>query len=606
MKAFRDYSYRRKLLVTYLGIVVSVVLAISGLMTMTASQQAASSNIASLQLLTEQTLVNFITKTENIRQHVYTTSVSTGVVEQVRRMRSLDTLGNAYLQARQELIVALSKMIDTSALYDYVTVRINGGECISNLFYSAPNTEKAAYYQRVQSAAEELLKDADYAENHYGASRWVRTKDNDLFLLRDLYTTDPLRHVGRIAVHIPEKNLVTLNEENADVQYTLLFYDGDDRLITLAGQQSDPLEWAEVTPSAIENGMVTTAGGRYIVSRNERSGWKAVGLLPAQVANEVQISVLRSSMLVALVGLIVGTLLAVGISSQMSRQIRQLVSSMNRVEAGELDIELPVESRDEIGLLTSHFNSMTKKIRQLIERLVTEETNKRQAEYQNMEYEYRFLQWQINPHFIYNALETVNALAKLDGNDELCRMIVLLSAYFRQNAETMRKRFSTVRQEFHSLEQYAEIYHHIYIYNDTLDVPFTYSQTAENAMLPTMLIQPLLENALIHGSNAEGHSVVRVDASTEGQTLLIRIQDNGDGMDEDAIRRLFTPPEGKPQTREERTSLGVHNVLDRMQLIYGSAATLHITSERGRGTCVEMRLPLMYTEPREPLKQECV
>ena len=603
MKAFRDYSYRRKLLVTYLGIVVSVVLAISGLMTMTASQQATSSNVANLQLLTEQTLINFITKTENIRQHVYTTSVSTGMVEQVQKMRSLDTVGNAYLHTKQELIVALSKMIDTSALYDYVTVRVDGGECVSNQFYSALNTDNAQYYQRVQKAAEELLNDEQYAANHYGASRWVRTADNDLFLLRDVYTTDPLRHVGRIAVHIPESNMVTLNEENAEVQYTLLFYDSDDKLITLAGQQCDPAEWASVTPSNIENGMVTTDSGRYIVSQNERSGWKVVGLLPTVVANEVQISVLRSSMLVALVGLIVGALMAVGISSQMSRQIRQLVSSMNRVEAGELDIELPVESHDEIGLLTSHFNSMTKKIRQLIQRLVTEETNKRQAEYQNLEYEYRFLQWQINPHFIYNALETVNALAKLDGNDELCRMIVLLSAYFRQNAETMRKRFSTVRQEFHSLEQYAEIYHHIYIYNDTLDVPFTYSQTAENAVLPTMLIQPLLENALIHGSNAEGHSVVKVDATTEAQTLIIRIEDNGMGMDEEAIKRLFTPPEGKPKTREERTSLGVHNVLDRMQLIYGSAATLHITSERDKGTCVEMCLPLMYSEPSEPLKK---
>ena len=71
-----------------------------------------------------------------------------------------------------------------------------------------------------------------------------------------------------------------------------------------------------------------------------------------------------------------------------------------------------------------------------------------QAEYQNLEYEYRFLQWQINPHFIYNALETVNALAKMDGNDELCDMIMLLSAYFRRNAETMRKRFAPVREEF--------------------------------------------------------------------------------------------------------------------------------------------------------------
>ena len=603
MKSFRNYSYRKKLMVTYLGIVVSVVVAITAMMTLTASQQAVTSNTASLELLTEQALINFISKTENIRQHVYSTAVSTGLGDEVQAMRGLTAGSSRYLQARQELIVSLSKMIDTAALYDYVTVRLDDGDCVSNQYYSSKNTTTAAYYQRVESSAEMLLNDAQYAENHYGASRWVRTTENDLFLLRDLYTTSPLRHVGRIAVHIPEKNLITLDEDNPDAHYTLLFYDEKGNLITLAGEHSSPELWAGITPESVQNNTLTAQNGSYVATLHVRGDWQALGLLPTRVANEVQISILRSGLLVALIGIVSGFLVAFGLSSQMSRQIRKLVQSMSRVEAGEWEVELPVESQDEIGTLTSHFNSMTRQIQQLVQRLIQEEANKRQAEYQNLEYEYRFLQWQINPHFIYNALETVNALAKMDGNDETCRMIVLLSAYFRRNAETMRKRFGTVRQEFRSLEQYVEIYQHIYIYEDQLDVPFTYSTEAANALIPTMLIQPLLENALIHGANAEGHSVVQVEASTQEEQLIIRIQDNGLGMTEEAIRKMFTPTGEKPQTREERTSLGARNVLDRMHLIYGKAATLQVNSQPGQGTCVEMRLPLSYVEPEEPLHQ---
>ncbi|MCI5846965.1 MAG: histidine kinase [Clostridiales bacterium] len=598
----KNCSYRKKLLITHLGIVIIVVLAITTLMTLTASQQTVAGNLASLRLLTEQATINFLSKAESIRQHVYTTAVSTGVPGLVRQMRSQNIRSNDYLQSKQDLIVALSKMLDTSALYDFVTVRVDDGECVSNNFYNSRDTSAAAYYRRIENAAVALLNAPQYAANHYGANAWVRTADSDLFLLRDVYTTNQLRHVGRIAVHIPEENLVSLDERNQDSHYTLLFYNKQGSLLALAGKQMDSDEWADITPDSIINESIKTARGAYAAYLCQNDGWQAIGLLPNSVVNEVQNSVLQSSALVALLGIAAGLGLACAVSAQLSGQISRLVDSMSRVEAGDLTVTLPVESNDEIGTLTSHFNTMTAKIQELVNRLVQEEANKRQAEYQNLEYEYRFLQWQINPHFIYNALETVNALAKMDGNDELCDMIMLLSAYFRRNAETMRKRFAPVREEFRSLKQYVKIYHHIYIYEDTLEVPFTYSPEAGEALIPTMMIQPLLENALVHGANAQGHSRVNVDAFTRQDTLVIQIQDNGQGMDGQTIAKLLSGAEPKEQL--ERTSLGVRNVTERMRLIYGSSASLTITSAPGKGTCVEMHLPLSYTEWRQPLKQE--
>ena len=135
-----------------------------------------------------------------------------------------------------------------------------------------------------------------------------------------------------------------------------------------------------------------------------------------------------------------------------------------------------------------------------------------------MAYEYRFLHWQINPHFIYNALETINALAKIDGNDELSDMIVMLSAHFRQNADAMRKKVVTVEDEFASLEQYAEIYR--CIYGSSLRTTFRIEPQVRGARLPTMIIQPLLENALVHGRGRAGGTDIVASMTVPAPTII--------------------------------------------------------------------------------------
>ena len=314
----------------------------------------------------------------------------------------------------------------------------------------------------------------------------------------------------------------------------------------------------------------------------------------------LQASILRSGVVAALLGVLFGLIISIAVSGQMTGQIRRLVDSMRRVEAGELDVSTPVQSRDEIGVLTGQFNRMTAKTRELVQKLVEEENSKRLAQVQNLAYEYRFLHWQVNPHFIYNALETLNALAKIDGNDEMSDMIVMLSAYFRQNAEAMRKKFVTVEEEFSSLQQYADIYR--CIYGSSLHADFEIAPAAQGAYLPTMMIQPLLENALVHGGGLSGaHIAIRAQA--EDGSLRVTIEDNGRGMTQEMIDRVLgrvaSPPEG-----DTRTSLGVRNVLDRMHLIYGDAASMDVQSAPGQGTRVTIRLPLSFSEADIPVRWE--
>ena len=582
MKRFFDLTYRSKLLITYLIIVFVIVSLVTTLVIMGASQHLRQSSTGSLYLLTEQALINCVNGVHSAERYLYSMSVSSGAAKQMGHMRAN---GSDSWPDQQELWYNLSKMIDSHAMYDHVAVRLENGTFVNSYTYDLD----------VVRQSRELLSLPAYQEKQYGEAEWARTPEGDVFLIRDVYDTQPLRYAGKMCARIRTDDLVTMGGYNDAQDGSLFFFNERGEMIIGVGERSGALEAAAKEFFANPTGSVFADGAAYAACMMTRSGWSAVGFMPMSAVERLQHSVLQSGLLAAAMGILLGLVIAVALSRQLSGRISVLVDSMHRVEAGDLNVAVPVQGRDEIDVLAGQFNRMTAKTKELLQKVVQEENSKRQAEFMNLEYEYRFLQWQVNPHFIYNALETINALAKIDGNDELSDMILLLSDYFRKNAEAIRKKFVTVSQEFLSLQQYAEIYR--VIYGNSLQVEFDIEPQAETALLPTMIIQPLLENALVHGTRAKAGTVIRTEARTDGNFLKVSITDNGSGMAQETIDRILGVG-GQTEADQSRTSLGVRNVLDRMHLLYGDAGSMNIESEIGKGTRVNVRLPLRYEENR--------
>jgi sensor histidine kinase YesM len=161
----------------------------------------------------------------------------------------------------------------------------------------------------------------------------------------------------------------------------------------------------------------------------------------------------------------------------------------------------------------------------------------------------------------------------------------------------MEKRFITVQREFASLKEYAYIFCHIY--GSLLQTPFECAPEAEQAMIPTMILQPVLENALVHGVRRE-EAVVSITASCpEEGRLSVRVQDNGVGMSQELIDRILTSDEALPEHDGKKSAgIGLRNVRDRLQLIYSDRASLSIESGSQCGTAVTISLPLSYQEER--------
>ncbi len=588
MKRYRDFSFRTKLLMSHISIVVLIVLSITIAVTLFTSDSVAGINNASLNLITEQLLINFEDTTDNVERHLYNMLSSTDTVKLMNELRVENEQSNSVRLLSYDLVSAVSNMIDSQAPYDTVVVRINNGTCFSNV-----NADTGAV-RRAQAILE-----SGKMQQGSGEAFWVRDESGDLYFARYVYSILPMRHIGEIAVRVRQKKLAQLGSYNDSLNCTILIYNTDQQYITSIGTETPGLEEPAQALVTKDAGQFTFQDETYIAAVHSSDHWMAVGLMPTTVTRNMQHTLIRTALFVALLGLLAGITISVTMSHQLSRQVRRLVDSMDQTAGGALDLVIPVESHDEIGQLTEHFNQTTKQIRELMFRVVREETSKQAAEYQMLEYRYRFLQWQINPHFIYNALETVNSMAKVNGNDNVCYMIRAISSYFRTNANSMRKRFVPVQQEFAGLEQYATIYRKIY--GDTLRTEFHCSRNACNALIPTMIVQPLLENALVHGNRGRQQETrIVVSAWKEaGGHLLITITDNGNGMSRELIGQILGEDTQLPEQEGKRSeSIGMRNVLDRLRLIYSEQATMRIKSREGVGTTVSLHMPFSLEESR--------
>lgn len=262
--------------------------------------------------------------------------------------------------------------------------------------------------------------------------------------------------------------------------------------------------------------------------------------------------------------------------------IKHLVSNMKKVEEGNFKTGIPVRGEDELALLNTSFNNMVQEIQNLVHRIEDEKTEK-------MQLEIRTLQYQINPHFLFNTLNSITMMAGIYGVDNIKKMTEALTKLLMNTLEKDGI-FTTVEKEFETLKSYIHIMK--IRYGDRFDVTLSYDDEVNGLYILKLLLQPIVENSILHGLKEDVFEkmMITIDARKASDKLVIVIADNGTGMSEEQAGKIL---ESNAGPRRGFNRIGVENVNQRIKLNYGNDFGLKISSSVGSGTTVTFELPVI-------------
>lgn len=288
--------------------------------------------------------------------------------------------------------------------------------------------------------------------------------------------------------------------------------------------------------------------------------------------------------LVFLSSIIIGLSLSLLFTRYLTRPIVRLIEHMDVISSGDFNRNPAIESNDELGVIGRQINEMSAHVSDLMENRIRDEQEK-------MNLEIKMLQAQINPHFLYNTLDSIKWIATMQHNTGIVRVVSALSSLLKNMAKGFNEKV-TVRQELDFLDNYITIEKIRYI--ELFDVEITVADPAlYNAGIIKLTLQPLVENSIFSGIEPSGKpGLIQIHIFSREQTLYIRIRDNGVGISKENIDRMLT--DTSRVTKHYMSGIGLPNVDRRIKLVYGQEYGLAIDSEVGVYTCVTVSLPLEF------------
>lgn len=331
----------------------------------------------------------------------------------------------------------------------------------------------------------------------------------------------------------------------------------------------------------------------FQVNQN-RYNLSVYALMPQSLLVANQRSLTFNLMVIAVVMLVITLIATYFCSKSLTKPLEELTRTTERIKNGEKELRVLVKNEDEIGTLAKRFNEMLDQMEVLISREYETKLLLNRAEYNAM-------QAQINPHFLYNTLDTMSSIAQIRHCEEVSRLSQSLSNIFRYSLD-MKNPFSTVSKEIVHLKNY------IYVMNvrmqDNVVYEFDIDDEALKDTVPRICIQPLVENALNHGlRNVRGEKRVVISAVAKEDKLVIRVEDNGIGLDNASeLNRIME--ENNLDLVEKGNSIGLININARVKMLYGNCYGVRIESEAGAGARVSLTVARLTMEEVEQWKKK--
>lgn len=322
-------------------------------------------------------------------------------------------------------------------------------------------------------------------------------------------------------------------------------------------------------------------------SDSPSTGWKIIGQVPLQEIVEEANGIRQLIILSVTLSIIFAISLHFFISTRLTRPVQILKNKMRLAASGYLDAKVTSTGYDEISDLGTSFNTMLEQIKKLLEQSIKEQEEIKKSDL-------RALQAQINPHFLYNTLESIVWMAEAGKKEQIIQLVQSLSKLFRISLSKGR--------DWISLETELEHVHSYLViqqmrYRDILDYEIDVDPLLHSYSILKMTLQPIVENALYHGiKNKRGKGLIRITGRyNDSQDITLTVADNGQGMSPgrlaELLQHLSTPQLPEETGKEVSGGFGLHNVQQRLKLFYGEGYGVRIDSVEGEGTTVTLRIP---------------
>ena len=303
------------------------------------------------------------------------------------------------------------------------------------------------------------------------------------------------------------------------------------------------------------------------------------------------LKVVRRMVLLAFILCVMITfILSLNFSEFVVNPLNRLLEAMRKMQKGDLKVRSEESGWKEIKELGKGFNGMVEKFQSLIDEVKVEQEQKRKAEL-------NFLQAQINPHFIYNTLFSIKCMASMHRDEDVEKMLYAFSKHL-EGALNISKEMVLFSTEIETLKEYVNLLK--YRYGNGFDVIFNIDSSTENCLIPRMLLQPLVENAVFHGLEPKGGiGTIIINAYTQDGDLITEVIDDGVGMTEEQVKNIFN----LSQTFGDKGHhIGLNNINERIKLYFGEGYCLTVEGEADVGVKVIIRIP--FREMQEDLVVE--
>jgi two-component system sensor histidine kinase YesM len=515
------------------------------------------------------------------------------------------------LANRTTIYAHLLNMYQSLKEIHQIHLQIAGGHRLSYLLargFFRGGTESGINWPAERLSDPKPFMEASHASGHYELDWNRKIPQADVVTLRrPIIRTPSDEIIGYLSIDVKTNELAAICRKLAlSGQETLYLIDRGGRIVCAenAGPESAVLEapWAaSLLASSGESGTLKWKDKAfsgivvYDTLRTPYMDWIVVKQLPYSYLyqNAQGIRAINTGILAFfLVVVVIATLF---ISFRFTKPIRRLIQHISQVQTGNLNVSVPVRSNDEIGILARRFNAMIATINDLINR-------EYKLELANKTNQLKAMQAQINPHFLYNALQSIGTLALQSGAPKVYSLINAVAKMMRYNmsaSETVVPLGAELKhaKAFLELQQQR--------FGEKLDVLYELDPASLDALVPKMLLQPILENVFKHGCEPQGGRMeirLRTRIEADGR-LSVTVKDNGAGMEPaklDELRQRLFRTAHSGIWLDGREHIGLSNVWMRLKLYFGEAAEMAIESPPSGGFAVSLAIPVTHSGEVKP------